>query len=98
LNEWCCLAGSRARGNARADSDYDVAIFLKDFNDRWGEVDRLVPLVTDILYDSGAFIQRCHTGRAHTESVRRSCTKSAAKVWIYDAGGGALPREGTPDP
>jgi uncharacterized protein len=51
---WCCSA--RARGDARPDSDYDVAVFLNDFRDRWSEVDRLVPVVTDILYDEGAFI------------------------------------------
>jgi predicted nucleotidyltransferase len=50
------LFGSRARGDARPDSDYDVAVFLNDFRDRWSEVDRLVPVVTDILYDEGAFI------------------------------------------
>src|ERR1700689_559251 len=43
------LFGSRARGDAHADSDYDVAVFLNDFDDRWTEVDRLVPVVTDIL-------------------------------------------------
>ena len=31
-------------------------MFLKDFHDRWSEVDRIVPVVTDILYDEGAFI------------------------------------------
>lgn len=50
------LFGSRARGDARDDSDYDVAVFLKGFVDRWQEVDRIVPLVTDILYEEAAFI------------------------------------------
>lgn len=50
------LFGSRARGDARPDSDDDVALFLRDFHDRWSEMDRIVPLVTDILYDQGAFI------------------------------------------
>jgi uncharacterized protein len=50
------LFGSRARGDARPDSDYDVAVFLKNFHDRWNEVDRLIPVVTDILYEDGAFI------------------------------------------
>jgi predicted nucleotidyltransferase len=50
------LFGSRARGDAREDSDYDVAVFLKNLADRWQEVDRIVPLVTDVLYEDGAFI------------------------------------------
>jgi uncharacterized protein len=50
------LFGSHARGKADAASDYDIAIFLNDFSDRWSEIDRIVPLVTDILYDAGAFI------------------------------------------
>jgi predicted nucleotidyltransferase len=50
------LFGSRARGDARDDSDYDVAVFLEGLADRWQEVDRIVPLVTDILYEDGAFI------------------------------------------
>jgi predicted nucleotidyltransferase len=36
------LFGSRARGDAREDSDYDVAVFLKGLADRWQEVDRIV--------------------------------------------------------
>jgi uncharacterized protein len=50
------LFGSRASGDAHPDSDYDVAVFLRDFQDRWSVVDRLIPVVTDILYDNGAFI------------------------------------------
>ena len=50
------LFGSRARGDAHEASDYDVAVFLKDLTDRWEEVDRIVPVVTDILYEDGAFI------------------------------------------
>lgn len=50
------LFGSRARGDAGEDSDYDVAVFLRDFADRWQEVDRIIPVVTDILYEDEAFI------------------------------------------
>ena len=50
------LYGSRARGDAREDSDYDVAVFLRDMGDRFKEMNRLADLSTDILYDMGEFI------------------------------------------
>jgi uncharacterized protein len=51
------LFGSRARGDARDDSDYDVAVFLRDLpDDRAAETNRLADLVTDILYSEGQFI------------------------------------------
>lgn len=49
------LFGSRARGDSHADSDYDVAIFLKDLPDRWSELDRLARLRVRFLEESGAF-------------------------------------------
>jgi uncharacterized protein len=50
------LFGSRARGEARPDSDYDVAVFIRGLSDRWQEMDRIVPVVTDIIDDTGAVI------------------------------------------
>jgi uncharacterized protein len=50
------LYGSRARGDALPDSDYDVAVFLTDLTDRWNEIDRIVEIETDILYETGAVI------------------------------------------
>jgi predicted nucleotidyltransferase len=50
------LYGSRARGDYREDSDYDVAVFLYDLADRWKEVDRIVEIETDILMDTGEVI------------------------------------------
>ena len=50
------LFGSRARGDAHEESDYDVAVFLKKMTDRWTELDRLTELCTDILAETGAFI------------------------------------------
>jgi predicted nucleotidyltransferase len=65
------LFGSRARGDALEDSDYDVAVFLKDLADRWQEVDRIVPLVTDILYEDGAFIHAMpHRAGAYDDRTR----------------------------
>ncbi len=50
------LFGSRARGDAREDSDYDVAVFLKDLSNRWHELDRLADLTTDIIDETGAVV------------------------------------------
>ena len=50
------LFGSRARGDAHEDSDYDVAVFLRDMTDRFAEMDRLADLGTDILNETGEFV------------------------------------------
>ena len=47
------LFGSRARGDHRADSDYDVAVFLKQIPDRWEEMQRLADLKVDFIDDAG---------------------------------------------
>ena len=53
------LFGSRARGDADPDSDYDIAVFLRDINDldaRWTEMDRLADISTALLEETGAFV------------------------------------------
>ncbi len=50
------LFGSRARGDADLDSDYDVAVFLRDMPDRMAEMNRFADLSTAILYETGEFI------------------------------------------
>jgi uncharacterized protein len=50
------LFGSRARGEAQPDSDYDVAVFLRGMADRFTEMDRLADLSTHILEETGEFI------------------------------------------
>jgi len=50
------LYGSRARGDFHAESDYDVAVFLHDLSNRRDEVRRMVPIVVDIIDDTGAVI------------------------------------------
>jgi len=48
------LFGSRARGEERPGSDYDIAVFLKDYDWSWDEVGRLADLTFDILMETYA--------------------------------------------
>lgn len=50
------LFGSRARDDARPDSDYDVAVFIRDAGGFGEESARLASVSTDILLDTGAVI------------------------------------------
>ena len=50
------LFGSRARGDFRSDSDYDIAVFIRDPENWFNEVVRLADLGTDILLETGAVI------------------------------------------
>ena len=45
-----------ARGDASPDSDYDIAVFLRDMADRWPELDRLADLGTRILDETGELV------------------------------------------
>jgi predicted nucleotidyltransferase len=50
------LFGSRARGDSRPDSDYDVAVFLRDLPDRFSELYRLADLSTELIGETGEFV------------------------------------------
>ena len=52
------LFGSRARGHAQPDSDYDVAVFLKGLNapsDCWAELHNLADLRVKFIDENGVF-------------------------------------------
>jgi uncharacterized protein len=50
------LYGSRARGDHKPDSDYDIAVFIKGPGSFYDESGRLAAITTDILEDTGAVI------------------------------------------
>lgn len=50
------LFGSRARGDHRPDSDYDIAVFIEAPGTLTEELDRLAEVATEILDESGAVI------------------------------------------
>lgn len=51
------LFGSRARRDAQMDSDYDVAVFLRDMLDRMAEMNRLADLGTEFLDETGELVR-----------------------------------------
>jgi predicted nucleotidyltransferase len=50
------LFGSRARGDACAESDYAIAVFLQKPDSFWTESGRLAEIETDILFEMGAIV------------------------------------------
>jgi predicted nucleotidyltransferase len=50
------LLGSRARGDAKSESDFDVAVFLHRPEGLWAESGRLVNIAANILDETGAVV------------------------------------------
>jgi Xaa-Pro aminopeptidase len=46
------LFGSRARGDHKKDSDYDIAVFIRGFTSTWEELGPLSEIETEILYET----------------------------------------------
>jgi uncharacterized protein len=42
--------------DARAEADFEVAVFLHDLSDRWHELDRLADIGSMILEDTGKWV------------------------------------------
>ncbi|MEO5335905.1 MAG: nucleotidyltransferase domain-containing protein [Magnetospirillum sp. WYHS-4] len=63
------LFGSRARGEAEADSDWDVAVFLKD-GATIEDTGRLADAAYDLIVESGEFIQPIAFAEGRTEDLQ----------------------------
>lgn len=75
------LFGSRASGNARPDSDYDLAVVLDDLGDYWTERLRLADLAYDQLLAGGVHIQAHPFGLDEwSASERHDLVRSARRV------------------
>ena len=70
------LFGSRARGDAKEDSDYDVALFLNDLPDKWAEIGRLAELQDAMMDATGAEI--------HTLPFRAGRWRDPASPLMYE--------------
>jgi predicted nucleotidyltransferase len=54
--ERAVLYGSRARGDHRSDSDYDIAVFIKNPGNFTHDCANLSEVSTDILFDTGVVV------------------------------------------
>lgn len=73
------LFGSRARGNARRDSDYDVAVVLNELGDFWKEKLRLADLAYDQMLAWDIHVQAHPFGRDEWEADEREDLVLAAQ-------------------
>ncbi len=77
------LFGSRARGNARPDSDYDVAVVLNDLGDFWTEKMRLADIAYDQLLARDIHVQAHPFGlNEWTAKDREDLVRSAQLVAV----------------
>ena len=66
------LFGSHARGEARADSDIDVAAILDDFESVGAEIDRTSEIVADLSLQHDCVVALVHLREADWQQRRSS--------------------------
>lgn len=79
------LFGSRARGEAGPESDYDVAVFLKEVGPGMAEWNRLADLRLRFLDAGGPSSTPSHSSHPNTIAIARSCTRSDATALPCEA-------------
>jgi predicted nucleotidyltransferase len=87
------LDGSRARGDHRPDSDYDIAVFVKDPGTLWDEAGRLAEVRTRSFAKAARSSMPCRFRPALTASAPASCRKSATMAAIYEDRDARFPRQ-----
>jgi uncharacterized protein len=65
------LFGSRARGDHGPESDYDIAVYLRNLDDYWGEVRSLALISHDLMLRHGVEVVAMPF-EAEPEARRRS--------------------------
>ncbi|MCD6359975.1 MAG: helix-turn-helix domain-containing protein [Armatimonadetes bacterium] len=71
------LYGSRARGDARPDSDVDIAVVLDDFESVTGEIDRTSVLVADLSLEANTALSAIPIREADWLSRQKPFIRSA---------------------
>ena len=78
------LYGSRARGDARPDSDYDIAIFVRDLDNAYVEYKPLAALMMQILavedIEINAALHRADTWHAGASPLMRNIRKEGLEL------------------
>jgi hypothetical protein len=80
---WRCSARALA-SDAAPDSDYDVAVFLREAGSQWEESGWLAEIETDILFDTRAVINALPFPAAEYHARTPLCTSFAATAATYE--------------
>jgi predicted nucleotidyltransferase len=79
------LYGSQARGNAHEESNYDVAVFLRDMPDRIAELYRLADLSTKIIVEKDGPLIHTIAYPAGFSAPRASTCEGAEQTLLISA-------------
>ncbi len=76
------LYGSHARGDARPDSDVDIAVLLRGAVDPADEIDRTAGIVADAVLEHGRFVSLYPLSTADFEAAERAIVRTVREEGI----------------